>query len=106
MPPLGLDKCRLEKGRSPQGWAGVCLWVGEFAVSLRAWRGAFGDVTRLAVLFGWWARFVLCIGVMQKDWIRQGMPRVQARSSGGERGASVGGLLLFVRLCIGESRAP
>jgi hypothetical protein len=23
----------LEKGRSPLGWAGVCLWFGEIAVS-------------------------------------------------------------------------
>jgi hypothetical protein len=35
---LGLDKHRLEKGRSPLGWAGVCPAVCEIAGLLGLWR--------------------------------------------------------------------
>jgi len=48
----------LKKGRSPQGWAGVCLWFGGFAVfgpvlgEFVALDALFCEVAGLAVLFG------------------------------------------------------
>src|SRR6266702_1413330 len=38
-PRLGLDKGRLEKGRSPQGWAGVCLWLAFVLALFVVWGG-------------------------------------------------------------------
>ena len=110
-PPVrGIDRCTLKKGRSPQGWAGVCLWCGDvdfqilFCGILSAWA-----VGRLAGwLFGFLRTLVasasprsliVCnrfwdlsrrercldksqnllraawIGVMQKNWIPQELPR-------------------------------
>src|SRR6266568_2375495 len=100
-PPVrGIDRYTLEKGRSPQGWAGVCLWFGEVILGRPFWTGGGGSRligcgSLVPASFG----FVRCLG-----WHALALPRVVSCPPDAQRGASVSGplwlspavLLLFI----------